>query len=451
MESKLKFTVSYLRELSEGPLDGRLLLLISDDGSKEPRFQVSTGPDTQLIFGVDIEGLRPGENAIIDSQILGYPLDSISDIPTGEYWVQALLHIYDTFQRSDGNTVKLPMDRGEGQNWQIAPGNLLSRPKKILIDPKKDDTIVISLDDKNPSFPPRKDTDYIKHVRIKSELLSEFWGRPWFLEAIILLPEGFHKNQEMVYPLVIYHGHHHRMFYAPVQFREKPPEAKTNELTQNQGSYYPEYNLTEQEYAYKFYKDWISPDYPRYILVTIQHPTPYFDDSYAVNSQNTGPFGDAITYELLPFIEKKFRGIGEGWARVLTGGSTGGWEVLAAQTFYPEEYNGCWAWCPDPVDFRGFTTCNIYEDENAFFYNSKWKKKTPKPQRRTTEGQVLFTLKEVSQMEHVIGTKGRSGGEPNNWLTVFGPAGKDGYPKLLWNKLTGEIDNLLYYSRKLYA
>jgi hypothetical protein len=199
------------------------------------------------------------------------------------------------------------------------------------------------------------------------------------------------------------------------------------------------------------YNDWTDPDYPRYILVTIQHATPYFDDSYAVNSQNTGPYGNAITYELLPYIEKKFRGIGKGWARVLTGGSTGGWEVLAAQIFYPDEYNGCWAWCPDPVDFRAFTTCNIYEDENAFFYNSKWKKRTPKPQRRTTNGHIVFTLQEVSQMEHVIGTKGRSGGEPNNWLTVFCPVGEDGYPKLVWDKLTGEIDrSVAEYMRENY-
>ncbi len=451
MNTKLEFCISYPHKHGIPSLDGRVLLMISDDGTDEPRFQISRNLNTQLGFGIDINGLKPEETAVINEGILGYPLKSISEIPAGEYWVQAMLHVYETFHRGDGHILKLPMDRGEGQMWQIAPGNLLSTPKQVHIDPGENDEIRIVLDQKIPPFPARHDTKYIKHIKMQSKLLSEFWGRPWFLEAIILLPEGFDENPETRYPLVIYHGHHHRMFYAPVQFREHPPELDTSPEKSVQGSYSPGYNIIEQEYAYRFYKDWISQNYPRYILVTIQHPTPFFDDSYAVNSQNTGPFGDAITYELIPFIEKNYRGIGKGWARVLTGGSTGGWEVLAAQIFYPDEYNGCWAWCPDPVDFRAFTTCNIYEDENAFFYNSKWKKHTPKPQYRTTDGHIVFTLQEVSQMEHVIGTRGRSGGEPNNWLTVFCPVGEDGYPKLLWNKLTGEIDRTVAeYMRENY-
>jgi len=451
MDSNLKFEISFSKKQSIDPLDGRVLLMISDDARDEPRYQISKFLDTQLIFGINIDGKKPEEKMIIDQSVLGYPLKSIAEIPAGKYWVQALLHKYETFRRGDGHVVKLPMDRGEGQKWQIAPGNLLSTPQEIYIDPKNDVPIEIKLDQIIPEFPERHDTKYIKHIRMQSKLLSDFWGRPWFIEAIILLPDGFEENPDTQYPLVIYHGHHHRMFYAPTQFRETPPEPEDVSKRPIQGSYYPGYNHTQQKYAYKFYKDWIKKDYPKYILVTIQHATPYFDDSYAVNSQNTGPYGDAITYELIPYIEKKYRGIGEGWARTLTGGSTGGWEVLGAQIMYPDEYNGCWSWCPDPTDFRAFTTCNIYEDENAFFYNSKWKKHTPKPQHRTTNGHINCTLQEVSQMEHVIGTKGRSGGEPNNWITVFCPVDKDGYPQLVWDKLTGEIDrSAAEYMRENY-
>ena len=437
MDCKLRFGVSFSGDQCGEPLDGRVLLMISDDGGKEPRFQITKKLDSQLVFGVDVGGLEPGEEVVIDGDVFGYPLEGISEIPRGEYWVQALLHVYETFHRGDGHVVKLPMDRGEGQMWQTAPGNLLSEPVKMRIDPGSDETLHVVMDRKIPSFPERHDTKYVKHIRMQSKLLSEFWGQPWYLEAIILLPEGFDENPEMRYPLMIYHGHHHRMFFAPVQFRETPPDP---DLAPEPGGYFTGYNVTEQKYAYKFYKDWTHPDYPRYILMTIQHATPFFDDSYAVNSQNTGPYGDAITYELIPYIEEHYRGIGEGWARVMTGGSTGGWEVLAQQIFYPDEYNGCWAWCPDPVDFRAFTTTNIYEDENAFYYDSRWKKRTLKPQVRTTEGHPVITLKEVCQMEHVMGTKGRSNGEPNNWLTVFNPVGDDGYPRLLWDKLTGEID-----------
>ena len=99
------------------------------------------------------------------------------------------------------------------------------------------------------------------------------------------------------------------------------------------------------------------------LLIEIQHATPFYDDSYAVNSANNGPYGDAIMYELVPEIERRFRGIGQGWARFTYGGSTGGWEAMAVQMFYPDDFNGAWVACPDPIDFRDYTVVNIYEDD----------------------------------------------------------------------------------------
>ena len=90
----------------------------------------------------------------------------------------------------------------------------------------------------------------------------------------------------------------------------------------------------QQDYGYAFFKEWTGPGFPRVIMVTIQHANPYYDDSYAVNSDNLGPYGDAITYELLPYIEKTFRGIGP-WARALYGGSTGGWEARPPRCSIP--------------------------------------------------------------------------------------------------------------------
>ena len=76
------------------------------------------------------------------------------------------------------------------------------------------------------------------------------------------------------------------------------------------------------------------------IAVTFQHPTPYFDDSYAVNSVNVGPYGDAVMDELIPEVEKRFRVIREPYARILSGGSTGGWEAAALQIFHPDFFGG---------------------------------------------------------------------------------------------------------------
>jgi len=217
----IKFGISFSSEINPEALDGRILLLLSTNDSTEPRFQINDGPDTQMIFGIDINGLSPGEEAFFDAGVLGYPLKSLADIPAGEYFVQGLLHIYETFNRADGHVVKLPMDRGEGQHWNQAPGNLFSIPEKIYLDPGKNQTISINMDQKIPSIPDPAETKYIKHVKIQSKLLSEFWGRPMFLGAHVLLPEGFDEHPQARYPLVVFHGHFPYTFGG---FREEPPD-----------------------------------------------------------------------------------------------------------------------------------------------------------------------------------------------------------------------------------
>jgi len=434
--AKLRFGISFTKEQSRTPLDGRVLLIVSTDSSREPRFQISDSPNTQLIFGIDVDRLKPGEIAVVDRSIFGYPLKSISEIPVGEYWVQALFHRYETFHRADGHTVKLPMDRGEGQRWNRAPGNLYSTPQKLQIDPQKDEMIKIALDEKIPPIPEPKDTKYIKHVKIKSKLLTEFWGVPMHIGACVLLPGGFDEHPEARYPLVIDHGHFPYTFSG---FREAPPDPNLRSVF-SQRFMREGYNRTVQEYAHKFYEDWTSQEFPRMVIIKIQHANPYYDDSYAVNSANLGPYGDAITYELIPYIEKKFRCLGEGWARFLYGGSTGGWEALAAQVFYPDEYNGCYAACPDPIDFRAYGIVNIYEQKNAYYVESRWKR-TTKPGRRNYLGEISSSLEEMNHRELALGTNSRSGDQWDIWQAVYSPAGEGGYPKPIWDKLTGDIDH----------
>jgi hypothetical protein len=177
------------------------------------------------------------------------------------------------------------------------------------------------------------------------------------------------------------------------------------------------------------------------IAVTFLHPTPYYDDSYAVNSANNGPFGDAIMTELIPYLEERFRIIREPYARVLWGHSTGGWESLALQVNHPDFFGGTWTFCPDPVDFRRFQLINIYEDENAFVEpNHEWLL-PERPMKRTPEGQPEATVRQFSQLHAVRGSKGRSGEVLEAWEAAFGPVGDDGYPKPLWDKLTGKIDH----------
>ena len=434
-ECRVRFGVQFPAERSAAPLDGRMLLLISDDGSAEPRFQISDGADTQMVFGLDVNGLKPGEPAVFDRTVFGYPLESLSKLPSGEYWVQAILNRYETFRLASGHTVKLPPDRGEGQRWNAKPGNLYSQPAKMRLDSGKDELIRIVIDQEIPPIPDPPETKYIKHIKIQSERLSKFWGRPMFLGAHVLVPEGFDEHPAARYPLIINHGHFPYTFDG---FRETPPDPDLKP------DYSPRfrvsgYNRIQQEYAYAFYKYWIAEETPRFLIVEIQHANPYYDDSYAVNSANLGPYGDAITYELIPAIEKKFRGLGQGWARFLYGGSTGGWEALGVQVFYPDEYNGCWAACPDPIDFRAYTIVNIYEHKNAYYLDSRWKR-TPRPGQRNSLGEVSTTIEDSNHRELVLGTHSRSGDQYDIWEAVFSPAGKDGYPKRIWDKISGEID-----------
>jgi len=433
--SRLVVRVSFAAEVREEPLDGRLILVLATDDEREPRFAVRAGVRAVPVFGRDVEGLSPGDTATINGSAFGYPLGSLTSLPAGEYYAQAVINEYETFHLATGHTVKLPMDRGEGQRWNRKPGNLYSTPRWIRIDPAEPRPVTIRLDRVIPPIEPPENTEYIRHVRIRSELLSEFWGRPMHLGAHVLLPEGFDEHPEARYPLAIFHGH------FPSDFRGFRPESPDPDLEPDYSERFDVhgYNRIVQQEAHDFYRRWTGPDFPRMLIIQIQHPNPYYDDSYAVNSANIGPYGDAITYELVPYIEQQFRGIGEGWARFLYGGSTGGWEALAAQVFYPDEYNGCFAACPDPIDFRAYCLVNLYEDRNAYFVEGPFRR-LERPGHRNWLGEVDITLRDDNWLELVLGTKSRSGDQFDVWEAVYSPQGDDGYPQRIWDKRTGEID-----------
>lgn len=441
------FRVSFPAAPGAQPLDGRVLLILAKTDKTEPRQQVSDAVETAQLFGVDVNALRPGQAAIVDASAFGYPKRSLRDLPTGDYYVQAVLHKYETFKRSDGHTVKLPMDRGEGQNWRTAPGNLFSKPQKISLKAGQTQSIAVVLDQVNPPLPEPKDTKFIRHIKIPSPSLTKFWGRPMFIGAHVLLPAGFDEHPEARYPLCIFHGHFPDDFSG---FSETPPPASMDTTDYIDRFKLRGYKKIVAQEAYDFYKKWTSKDFPRMLIVEIQHANPYYDDSYAVNSENLGPYGDAIMYELLPEIEKQFRGIGQGWARFTYGGSTGGWEALAAQIFYPDAFNGCFAACPDPIAFDAYTILNLYTDKNAYYAEGPFRR-TPRPGQRNYLGQVKCTVEESNHRELALGTHSRSGDQYDIWEAVYSPVGADGYPKRIWNKLTGEIDHVVAaYWRERY-
>jgi hypothetical protein len=244
---------------------------------------------------------------------------------------------------------------------------------------------------------------------------------------VVLVPDGWDEHPNAHYPVLVSEDHYHRHYFP--SFRTAPPDAALAGT--------PEFEL--QQSGWKMYQDWTNGRMPRVLIVMPQHSNPYFDDSYAVNSANLGPYGDAIMRELLPAIEKKFRGLGQGWSRAVFGGSTGGWEALGQQIFYPDEINGAWVGCPDPIDFRAYGTVNIYEDKSAFFRQGPFGK-VALPEKRRTNGILDSTIEQENRYELVLGTHSRSGEQWDIWEAVFGPMGDDGYPKPIWDKRVGLVD-----------
>lgn len=432
-----EFEVSFPTSTHRQPITGRLLLMLSRTNQPEVRYQASEF-NSPPMFGIDVSQLPAGQVAVIDGKVPGFPLRSLRDLPTGEYYVQALLNVYTEFHRADGHVIWAHMDQWEGQHFNRSPGNLFSKPQLIRFDGARSGKIKISLTEVIPPIQVPADTEWVKHIKIRSELLTRFWGRPMYLGAVVLLPRGYGDHPDTRYP-VIYEQAHFTLS-APFGFRtDDPPESDEDRSLREDLGF---------ETGHEFYRSWSSDEFPRFIAVTFLHPTPYFDDSYAVDSANNGPYGTAIMTELIPYIEKQFRIIAQPFARVLTGGSTGGWEALALQVLHPGFFGGTWALYPDPIDFRRFELVDIYRDNNMFVLEPgdvpRWVRQdwvaSERAYMRADDGQPVTTMRQESQLEAVLGSKLRSGGQLAIYQAAFGPVGHDGYPEPLYDETTGVID-----------
>ncbi len=418
------------------PLHGHLILVFSKDGSSEPRMQLEETYTSAQGFGVDADGATPGQPLVVDAKTVGYPRRSLAELDAGDYFVQGVFNVYEEFHLASRKTLWLPPDRGEGQHWYIKPGNHYNKPVKIHFDPKSQEPVKLTLDQ---VVPPIEGTDtdprviaarspaakWLKYMRFKSDVLSKFWGRDVYLGAWILLPDGFDEHPDAKYPVVVYQDHFHAGFRF-LDLKRIPPDPKA-----------PDY--AREMISYQFLQDWTSDRLPRVILIYVQNANPYYDDSYDVDSANVGPYGTAINHELIPAIERQYRGIGEGWARATYGGSTGGWEALATQVFYPEMYNGAYVACPDPVDFHAYQNIDLYEDANAFERRGDFGE-IPIAADRKPDGTVIALTRDEYAFEFVLGTNGRSTEQWNIWQAVFSPAGEDGYPAQVIDPTSGAID-----------
>lgn len=380
-ETALRFEVTVGKGLLAGPTDGRVLVVLGKRASPEPRLTIgNTDSGSPPVIAADGDKLVAGGQVVLDGKCVTYPMERLGELPRGEYHVQAVF---------DYNPdLRLPN----------APGNLSSDVKKVTLDPAKSGTVALELARKLPDEKLPADTKSVKYLKFKSDKLSKFHGRPMYLRVGVVLPPGHDQDADRKYPLRVHIGGFGSRYTGAGYMRPSPG-------------------------MITLFLDGCGP----------------LGDPYQVDSANHGPYGAAITQELIPHVEKAYRGLGEGWARVLDGSSTGGWVSLALQIFYPDFFNGTWSHCPDPVDFRAYELINLYKDANAFVNRHGHER----PASRDLSGEVRTTVRGEVRVERVLGRGGDwtlSGKDWASWNATFGGRRKDGRPVPVWDGATGQID-----------
>jgi len=378
-----QFKVSYADSIYNKPFTGKVLLYLSKD-NREPK-SGSAGEEIFPCFSVYVKNVKPGESVVFDDKAVSYPTQ-LSDIERGEYYVQAV------WDRNLG-----------GRSIAESPGNLYSATQKVNVT-KNYNKIFKLTATRIVSEPTFKDTKYVKELKAPSALLSKFLNKAMTVNGAVLLPEEYYTQPNRKFPVLFvvfgYGGDYHR------------------------------------------FSGWDNPSNP---IDTTACITVYLDgncslghDVYA-NSDNNGPWGDALTTEFIPLLEKQYRCNG---AKLLTGHSSGGWTVLWLQTHYPKVFDGCWSSSPDPVDFRSFQRVNLYKHENMYYGKDSSLNLTG-----TVAGRFpWFDMKDCYRMEHVI----YRGEQMHSFDAVFSPKGTDGEPERICNFETGEIDTNVFSHWKKY-
>jgi S-formylglutathione hydrolase FrmB len=389
-EFTIKIAPSFL---SSTPTKGRVFLFLSEEEKGEPRQQIwplSSNPNHMFAMNVTSLSQTSGIRLSADSGLMTTASFDLGNIPKGHYSLQVL------------------WDHDTSESQINAPGNLYSVSKKIEVTENFIESIELS---KRIEPSQLEAHPLLKKVTIESELLSAFWGRPYFVSASVLLPNSYNDNNQQTYPV--------RYNVAGYGGRF----TRANRLIKSE----------------EFMQWWTSDDAPQIITVYLDGEGP-FGDSYQLDSDNSGPFGQSLITELIPTIESQYRAKGSAKYRFTDGCSTGGWVSLALQLFYPDSFNGAFSYSPDSVDFSAYQLADIYTDSSVFY--NKWN--NLRPVGRTTNGDPIVTLDNFIQYENVQGVSNdyrTSGGQFSAHTALYSPKGEDGLPAALFDPQTGEIDS----------
>lgn len=372
---------------------GRLLLMMVEHEKAEPRQMIWPSPRVKTyIFGKNLNNLNSKEAFTItnDGSWTSNTNTTLANLPKGTYGVQVL------------------WDQDTEESRINAPGNLYSKKQLVTIDGNENLELEIS-----ETIEPRVVNEHplVRYEEFKSEALSKFWNKPMYYKATVLLPknykEGDGKDYAMRYNVSGFGGRYTRI----------------NRLTSDND----------------FMDWWNSDDAPNIITVFLDSDGP-FGDHYQMDSENSGPYGEALTTEFIPYLETKYRGKVDAKTRFVDGCSTGGWVSLGLQLYYPEVFNGCFSYSPDAIEFERYQLTNIYKDDNIYVNEYGYER----PIMRSTLGEPMLSTRQFVYHENALAgsnTYVNSGGQIGSHTALYSPKGRDGLPKPLFDAVTGEIDH----------
>ncbi len=390
----LRFRITLSKTLTRGEASGRLFVLMSRTRPADGVLRVGFVPGETWLAAAEVRRVAPGGVVTFNPDTLAYP-QPFSSAGPGTWYCMAL------------------MDPTHDYAYHDEDADDLYGPVVTLTDADRAAPVALSLDRREDS-PAPAETPSVKRVAFQSRLLSAFWGRPIFLRAAVVLPPGYESDPKQRFPTV-YHIHG--------------------------------YGGDEQEAwaaAPVILKEIAAGRRGRFVHIFLNASFPTGHTAFA-DSVNNGPWGQALTQELIPHLESRFRLASDPALRFLTGHSSGGWSTLWLQVTYPDFFGGTWSTSPDPVDLRSFTGVNATPGSADNFY-VKADGVTPRNLVRAGT-QNLASLEQFGRQEQV---QGEYGGQFASFEWVWSPRGEDGRPMPLFDRDTGRLDPVVLNAWQSY-